>query len=160
MHRETPWYADAAAALLSRISRSIPNAAALSDNLRFVTAFTSEDSMRVRSRTSPRNHKLKEKEVPPVKRNGNWMQRLTETMDLPAEPVPGIPLVEISGENRVLIEHHQGVVGYGKDKICVRVKYGQVIIEGRCLEIVRMRVNQLVISGSICSVTLARKEHP
>ena len=95
-----------------------------------------------------------------MKRNGNWMQRLTETMDLPAEPVPGIPLVEISGENRVLIEHHQGVVGYGKDKISVRVKYGQVIIEGRCLEIVRMRVKQLVISGSICSITLARKERP
>ncbi len=95
-----------------------------------------------------------------MKRNGNWMQRLTETMDLPAEPLPGLPVVELSGENRVLIEHHQGVTGYGKEIICVRVKYGQVVIEGKCLEIIRMTASQMVISGSIHCIRVARKERP
>ena len=93
-----------------------------------------------------------------MKRNGNWMQRLTETMDLPAEPLPGLPVVELLGENRVLIENHQGVIGYGKEKICVRVKFGHVEIEGACLEILRMRCNQLVISGCIQGIRVARKE--
>ena len=39
----------------------------------------------------------------------NWMQMLADGADLPAEPLPGVPVVEVAGENRVLIERHAGV---------------------------------------------------
>lgn len=93
-----------------------------------------------------------------MKHGRDWMQRLTEGLDLPAEPLPGLPLVELSGDRRVLIENHCGVTQYGKEKICVRVKYGQVSICGQELELARMTRGQLVISGRIDSVTLLRRK--
>lgn len=93
-----------------------------------------------------------------MQRRGNWMERLADGLDLPAEPMPGLPLVEISGERRVLIENHGGVTQYGRDKICVKVKYGQVAVQGCGLELARMTKEQLIICGRIDCVSLQRRE--
>ena len=71
--------------------------------------------------------------------------------------LPGIPLVEISGDCRVLIEHHQGVVAYGCQEICVRVRYGVVSVCGCGLNLARMTKEQLVICGRIDSVRLIKR---
>lgn len=76
--------------------------------------------------------------------------------DLPGEAVPGLPLVEIFGEHRVLIENHKGVIGYGCSEICVKVKFGVLKISGNSLTLSRMTKQQLVISGTIDSVCLCR----
>lgn len=83
----------------------------------------------------------------------NWMDRL----DLPEEPLPFQPLVEIAGCQRVLIEHHCGVTEYGRQAICVKVRFGSVCIQGSGLELSRMTRQQLIISGCIDSVTLKRR---
>lgn len=95
-----------------------------------------------------------------MKRKGDWMQRLAEGLDLPGEPIPGLPLVEIAGERRVLVENHRGVCQYGPDQICIRVKYGIISIRGRGLEIARMSREQLIVSGCIDCVTLNRSGKP
>lgn len=91
-----------------------------------------------------------------MSRSEKWMERLVEGMDLPGEPVPGQPVIELAGENRVLIEHHLGVTGYAPEEIRVKVCYGQVSIQGNALELRRMTRGQLVISGQIYRVTLLR----
>ena len=85
-------------------------------------------------------------------RNDLW-----EQLDLPGECLPGQVLVEIAGENRVLIEHHRGVREYSRERITVNVRYGLVQICGNCLELRCMTKAQLIISGSIDSVTLKRR---
>lgn len=92
-----------------------------------------------------------------MKRKGDWMQRLAENLELPSEPIPGLPLVEIAGEGRVLVENHQGVCQYGPELICIRVKYGTVSIRGRGMKLAHMSRAQLVISGKIDCVSLHRK---
>lgn len=92
-----------------------------------------------------------------MKRPGSWMERLVEGMDMSAESLPGLPLVEICGEKRVLIENHRGVSRYTEEKICVRVTYGEVAVAGRGLKLARMTRQQLVISGCIDGVTLIRR---
>lgn len=92
-----------------------------------------------------------------MKGKGDWMQRLTQRLDLPAEPVPGLPLVEIAGDRRVLVENHGGVCQYGSDQICIRVKYGMISIRGRGLELSRMSKELLIISGRIDGVMLNRR---
>ncbi len=92
-----------------------------------------------------------------MKENRNWLDRLSQGLDLPGETPPGQPIVEIAGERRVLIEHHNGIVQYGRELICVKVKYGFVRICGRGLELANMTCNQLVILGHIDSVTLYRR---
>ena len=86
----------------------------------------------------------------------HFMERISAAADLAQEPIPGMPLVEIAGDRRVLIEHHRGVTEYGRCRICVRVKYGAVVILGSCLELSRMTGQQLIITGKIDGVQLER----
>lgn len=85
------------------------------------------------------------------------MERITSATDLPDEPIPGLPLVEIAGEKRVLIEHHCGVTEYGRCQICVKVKFGLVMVMGQRLELARMTKDQLIITGKIECVKLERR---
>lgn len=87
----------------------------------------------------------------------NWMERLAEGMDLPGEPLPGQPVVELAGDRRVLIENHRGVTGYSREEICVKVSYGIVRVCGCGLELSRMTREQLVISGRIDGISLQRR---
>lgn len=70
--------------------------------------------------------------------------------------MPGQPVVEIAGTDRVLIEHHSGVTEYGCNRIRVKVRYGAVCVCGSGLALKRMTDRQLIISGCIASVNLER----
>ena len=85
-----------------------------------------------------------------------FMEQITNAADLQDEPIPGLPLIEIAGERRVLIENHRGGIEYGSQTIRVKVKYGQVCICGSGLELARMTRGQLVISGRVDAVQLIR----
>lgn len=86
-----------------------------------------------------------------------FLKRLTENTELMMEPMPGLPIIEITGDRRVLIENHFGVKAYGREKIIVKVKFGNVCICGCSLEVLRMTREQLVIRGRIDGVTLNRR---
>ena len=88
----------------------------------------------------------------------NWLQRLADRADLPGETLPGVPLLEIAGDCRVLIEQHKGVTQYSKEQICIKVSYGLICICGCGLELIRMSQEQLAITGQIDCVKLQRKE--
>lgn len=83
-------------------------------------------------------------------------ERLTMAADLPDETIPRLPLVEIAGDRRVLIENHLGVVAYGTEQICVKVTYGTLSVCGCNLELARMTKGQLIVSGMIDKVVLNR----
>lgn len=91
-----------------------------------------------------------------MKNRGSWMQRLTEEMDMAQEPQPGRTILEICGDNRVLIENHRGVLQYGQEEICVRTSFGVVCIRGCGLQMGKMTRELLVIRGRIDCVTLLR----
>ncbi len=42
----------------------------------------------------------------------------------------GLPLTEIAGDRRVLIENHLGITEYGPEKIQVRVRFGAICVQG------------------------------
>lgn len=86
----------------------------------------------------------------------HFIERIANAADLSDEPIPGLPLVEIAGDRRVLIEHHCGVTQYGRCRISVRVKYGAVVVVGTQLELTRMTGQQLIITGRIECVQLER----
>lgn len=87
----------------------------------------------------------------------NWLQKLADGVELSDEMLPGVPVVEIAGENRVLIEGHSGVIEYSRERICVKVRYGTVCVCGCGLELTCMTGSQLVISGRIDCVQLQRR---
>lgn len=89
-----------------------------------------------------------------MKRRVDIIQRAALGMELPGEPILGIPLIELYGNTRVLIENHQGVTGYSACEIAVRTNSGIYCIHGNRLEIVSMTKHRLVIKGTIDSVTI------
>lgn len=91
-----------------------------------------------------------------MKQRGTLFRRLTEEVGRSAQPLPGVPIVEIAGERRVLIENHRGVQEYNADRICVGVSFGKLYVEGSCMEICQMTAHQLVICGRIRGVILER----
>lgn len=86
-----------------------------------------------------------------------WIERLAQQADLHGEALPGQPLLELFGESRVLVEHHQGVTEYGREKIMIQVRFGCICINGLDLELTCMSAEQLVITGRIFSVNLLRR---
>ena len=82
--------------------------------------------------------------------------RLTSVSDLQDEPLPRFPLVEIVGDCRVLIERHMGITEYGKERILVKVRMGQICVCGAEMELIRMTKSQLVIKGTIFSVSIIK----
>lgn len=91
-----------------------------------------------------------------MKHDRNWIELLTQRMDLPGESIPGQPLLELFGCSRILIERHSGICQYSTERISVKVCYGRLTIHGACLEIRHMSRNQLVISGRIHGIEIQR----
>ena len=93
-----------------------------------------------------------------MKGKEHLLQRLTDRVDLAGEPLPGQTVVEIAGENRVLIENYCAVREYSPQRIGIRVKYGMAVVCGCNLELRRMTKDHLIISGRIDSVSLQRRK--
>ena len=91
-----------------------------------------------------------------MRQRKNILERMAVSADLSSEPIPKQPLVELAGDRRVIIENHCGVTGYGSQEICVKVRYGHVVICGEGLELVRMTKEQLVVMGAIYDVRLCK----
>ena len=85
---------------------------------------------------------------------GTWKEKLRQQMSRNPEPVPGMPLVEIGGYRRVLIENHQGVLVYSLEEIRVKVSYGCICITGCDLRLMQLSKEQLVICGRVDSIHL------
>ncbi len=88
---------------------------------------------------------------------GKGLQRLSETINRTNDTLPGVPIVELAGDRRVLIENHRGVVAYGTEQICVKMKFGLLCICGQKMELAKMTKDQLVITGTVESVTIRRR---
>lgn len=82
------------------------------------------------------------------------LRSLTREGALQDQPLPGLPIVELAGNRRVLIENHRGVREYSRERIGVKVKTGLVVVCGQGLELSRMTRQQLVIQGIIEAVRL------
>lgn len=92
-----------------------------------------------------------------MSKDRSMLHLLSEAVDFPQELLRGTPLVELTDHTRVLIENHGGVMEYERERICVRVRYGTLIILGNKLQICRMSSSQLVIVGQIQRLELDRE---
>ena len=88
-----------------------------------------------------------------MRQYSNAMRWLSESQ----KSLVGIPLVELAGDGRVLIENHKGVVEYGTEKISVKVQFGILCVCGTNMELAKMSREQLVICGKINSIIIQRK---
>ena len=89
-------------------------------------------------------------------KQGKILRSVTEKIGLQVETAPGVLLVELSGDDRILVENHKCVVGYTDCEIQIRVSFGLVQITGEKLELSCINKEQLVIRGSIRTISLIK----
>lgn len=75
----------------------------------------------------------------------NWKERLSAD----GNGLKPRTLVELYGNERVLVEQHRGILGYGSECIRVGTSFGCLTIEGLELRLCCMSRSQLVIRGRI-----------
>lgn len=80
--------------------------------------------------------------------------RMIRWTSLGESPPVGVPLVEILDCCRVLVENHQGIIGYDSCEIRVKTRSGMICVCGECLMLSMMCRQKLVITGRIQSVTM------
>lgn len=60
-----------------------------------------------------------------------------------------LPILELVGQRRLLIENHQGVLSYAPDEIKIKVSYGCITVVGNELQLMEMSRVKLAICGRI-----------
>ena len=82
------------------------------------------------------------------------LDRVIHGSELASQPLPTVPLVEVMGFTRVLIENHSCISSYSHHEIDVQVRNGFITVCGEDLHLARMSAEQLVITGSIQQIRL------
>ena len=85
-------------------------------------------------------------------KNAVRKRSITELLDLPAEVLPGVPRLTMSGGSEVLVENHGGLRSYTSDLIEVRGRNMLIQIRGEDLELTSMTKTELAIRGIIVAV--------
>lgn len=81
----------------------------------------------------------------------NWKERIFGQEDTGLKPRT---LAEVYGRDRLLVEHHKGILGYGTECIRIAATFGELVVEGSDLRLCCMSRSQLVIRGRLGSLRM------
>lgn len=82
----------------------------------------------------------------------NLAARIGERLDIPAEARLAGPRITISGDDRVLIEGHRGLLEYSDERIAAARRSGRVIVKGEALRLTAMTERELLVTGRLWAV--------
>ena len=91
-----------------------------------------------------------------MSRKKRTLAKMISAADLDADLEPGLPILELAGAERILIEKHRSVITYTSDEICVKMPYGLLLIMGEVLRIEKMTDAQLIIEGVITCIRIEK----
>ena len=66
------------------------------------------------------------------------------------------PLLELLGDERLLIENHKGIRSYAPDNILIGISNGMISVLGQTLRIICMTRDRIVICGRIMQLTIEK----
>ena len=87
-----------------------------------------------------------------MRQGKSWLERLSDGADLPEMALPGVPLGELAGDRRVLIENHGGIISYGEALIEISCGKTRLIVRGDNLMLKAMTGSDMLICGRIISL--------
>lgn len=79
-------------------------------------------------------------------------ERVSDAWGVPKDVIMNIPRLTISGDKEIYIENHKGILQYTDTEIRVSTPMGIVHICGRSLLLERIRLEDILISGTFTSV--------
>ena len=84
-----------------------------------------------------------------MKNRRKMLERVSEIFELPGEVIADMPKFTVSGNRRMHIEGHKGILQY--DRTLIAISAGSMILRvcGKTLEITSMSSEELLITGNI-----------
>ncbi len=86
----------------------------------------------------------------------NKRRKITETiiesLELPQDLFEGMPNILLTGNRKLYISNHRGILAYEKDEIIILAKAVQIKVQGEELVIESYSKDELVIRGYISFV--------
>jgi sporulation protein YqfC len=79
------------------------------------------------------------------------------TVQLDPASIPGVTLIELLEDTRVLIEQHRGILVYGESEILISTSFGNVAVIGSSLILRHISKEKLVITGTVIELKLQRQ---
>jgi len=144
VHNAIPSRADAIAVLVSRIITSIALAATI-PRIKSLRFFILSPSKKLCPAGSIQHINFID-----FSEGGVMMEKVQRLRRQRKVNIPSmLPIVELVGQGRLLIENHQGVLSYSTEEIKIKVCYGCVIITGEKLQLMEMSRIKLAICGRI-----------
>ena len=88
------------------------------------------------------------------------LQQILDSSGLEEECIPGQSVLELLGDNRILIENHRQIIAYELSHIWIRVSFGTIQIFGCNLQLRAMTGRKLLITGKIDRIDICRGKKP
>ncbi len=79
-------------------------------------------------------------------------ESVADAWGVPKDVIMNIPRMTISGDKEIYIEHHKGILEYTDTEIRVSTAMGTVRVKGKKLVIERIRLEDLLISGTFTRI--------
>ncbi|MCI8404621.1 MAG: sporulation protein YqfC [Clostridia bacterium] len=79
-------------------------------------------------------------------------ESVADAWGVPKDVIMNIPRMTISGDKEIYIEHHKGIMEYTDTEIRVSTAMGTVRVKGKKLVIERIRLEDLLISGTFTRI--------
>ena len=91
-----------------------------------------------------------------MKHNKGVLGHLLDATNLESDLMPGLPILELFGTSRLLIENHISVVEYSNSMICIKMPDAYVKISGKELLLSKLAAESLVVTGDIDQLTFLK----
>lgn len=75
-------------------------------------------------------------------------------LDLPEEVVLNLPKITVIAGIQVIIENHRGILEYKPTCLRIRVRNGEIRLEGKSLSIGHINDTEVVVDGTITSIII------
>jgi len=83
------------------------------------------------------------------------MDSVSDLIELPKEVTLNLPKITMVGGIQLYIENHRGIVEYTPERIRINSTMGILKIRGKKMKIKEVKVEELLITGSIEGIDMA-----
>lgn len=78
-----------------------------------------------------------------------WGDKIVEMLELPRDVVQDLPRLVLTGNRRLVMENHKGVIEYTPTLLRLNTSKGEVRVQGKSLMLVSILREELWIEGDI-----------
>ena len=75
--------------------------------------------------------------------------KMARALEVPAKIAEDTPLLSMVGDREILVENYKGIVEYSEEKVRLRLKNSQLLVEGRGLQLSYITAESLKVAGRI-----------